>query len=510
MKITSNRLVLDNDMPVKFVATSNHGGPLEEKAFVIMHYTGGQNMDNTISWFNNPTSKVSSHLVIGRNGDVVQFVPFDTIAWHAGLSTWGRYSSLNLYSIGIELDNAGMLQRSGTRWISSFGQVYPESDVLVSAHKAFPKVIYGWHKFTDIQIKTATKVVAELISLYGFREILGHDDIAPKRKWDPGPAFPMEQFRLDVMSLVKGGSAPTPGPGPSPVPEPAPAPAPTPEPSPAPAPIPLQGNETMHYKVDNLDTGQSVEYTWNTAFKPVALLPVPYVSQLGTGAELHHNDCGAASAIMLLKAYFNLQITPDEFYTKFGIPGDPFLSVVQLRNALGSIGLLTDFRASLTVQDLFAALAAGKPPIVLLRYKILEQAGLTEQKFDGPHFAVVVGMDIKSIYVHDPLFTKQEDGNAHAYPLDIFWNAWKDTVNDTQYPGPERGAIIPTAGIGFKMARKVKVNQASLNIRSGPGGSYPIIGSAKIGDIFDVRREMSGWGEIGDNRWFVLAYTLPA
>jgi len=265
----------------------------------------------------------------------------------------------------------------------------------------------------------------------------------------------------------------------------------------------------MRYKVENLDTGKSDEYTWSTAFKPVVLLPVPYVSQIGTQADLHNNDCGAASAIMLLRAYFNLKMTPDEFYIKFGIPGDPYLSVVQLRNAMGSLGLLTDYRASLTMQDLFAALAAGKPPLVLLRYKVLQEAVLTEKQFEGPHFAVVVGLDIKNIYLHDPLYTNPDVGNAHAYPLDIFWKAWKDVANDTKFPGPERAAIIPTAGIGFRLARTVKVNQLSLNIRSGPGINYPVIGSAKKGEFYDVTREMSGWGEIGENRWFALVYTIP-
>ena len=179
----------------------------------------------------------------------------------------------------------------------------------------------------------------------------------------------------------------------------------------------------MHYRVNNLDTGQSMEYTWSTAFKPVALLPVPYISQLGSGADLHHNDCGAASAIMLLGAYLNMQMTTDEFYTKFGIQGDPLLSVVQLRNAMSSLGLMSDFRVSLTVQDLFAALAAGKPPIVLLRYKLLEQAGLTEQKFDGPHFAVVVGLDIKSFYFSARFIPRRENGNGTAFPLIFFGNA---------------------------------------------------------------------------------------
>ncbi len=540
MKISNHLLKYDIDTPVKFVASPNRGAPLSEKTFIIMHYTNGANVQSIVNWFMNPASQVSAHIIIGRDGEVVQMIPFDRVGWHAGISSWGGYNKLNAYSVGIELDNAGMLQRSGDQWVSSFGKVYPDSEVLVSAHKTYPKVIYGWHKFTGVQLGTAAEVVAELIRTYGFKDILGHDDIAPKRKWDPGPAFPMEQFKANVMALVNDQPAPPPMPDPTPTPDPIPAPdptpapepvptpdpapspdptpvptpdpAPTPDPVPTPAPVPPvpSGSKAMRYKVENLDTGQVTEYSWSTAFRPEVLLPVPYVSQIGAGADAHNNDCGAASAIMLLGAYFNLKITPDEFYFKYGIAGDPFLSVVQLRNAMGSLGLLTDFKAALTMQDLFAALAAGKPPLVLLRYKVLEEAGLTEKHFDGPHFAVVVGMDIKNVYVHDPLYTNPEIGCAHAYPLDMFWKAWKDVVNDTSFPNPERSAIIPTAGIGFRLSRSVRISQVSLNIRSGPGSSYAVIGKAKVGDLFDVTREMSGWGEIGENRWLALAYTVPA
>ena len=265
----------------------------------------------------------------------------------------------------------------------------------------------------------------------------------------------------------------------------------------------------MPYKVENLDTGKFVEYALNTPLRPVVLLPVPFVSQLGGDADKHQNDSGAAAAIMLLKAYFNVQMTPDEFYVRFGIPGDPYLSVVQLRNTMGSLGLLTDFRAGLTTQDLFAALAAGKPAIVLLRYQVFNDAELSENKFDGPFFAVVVGMDIKNIYIHDPLYANHEEGSAHPYPLEVFWKAWKDVANDTKFPNPERGAIIPASGIGFKLERRVQVNQVTLNIRSGPGENYPVIDQAKKGDTFAITREMDGWAEIGEKRWLVLRYTRP-
>lgn len=276
---------------------------------------------------------------------------------------------------------------------------------------------------------------------------------------------------------------------------------------PQPEPNPLRGK----YKVESLETGAITEYTWSTAFKPVVLLPVPYVSQLGQGADGHRNDCGAASAIMLLRAYLNLQITPDEFYTRFAIPGsDPYLSVAQLRNAMGSLGLLTDFKANLSIQDLFAALAAGKPPIVLLRYKVFEDAGLTEKAFEGPHFAVVVGMDIRNIYIHDPLYSNPANGDAHPYPLDLFWRAWKEVATNPKFPNPERSAILPTAGIGFKLTRQVKINLSSVSVRVGPAVNTPAVKTLKRGDIVEITREMSGWGEIAGVGWLYLGYTVAA
>ena len=282
---------------------------------------------------------------------------------------------------------------------------------------------------------------------------------------------------------------------------------------------PLAGNEPpanpmipkRRFRVQNLNTDDVVDYTnWSTAFKPVTLLPVPYVSQLGAGAEAHKNDCGAACAVMLLRGYNGGAMTPDEFYTTFNLQGDPYLSVPTLRNALGKLGVLTGFQAGLTMADLFNTFATGKPVVVLIRYKVLEDAGLTEKHYEGPHFAVGVGMDSKYIYLHDPLYTNASDGEAHAYPLDLFWKSWKEVALDPKYPNPERSAIIPVVGLGYRMEKPVVVNTPSLNIRNGPSLSNVIVGSVKKGQLVKVMREVNGWGEIGKDQWIFLSYTLPA
>lgn len=266
-----------------------------------------------------------------------------------------------------------------------------------------------------------------------------------------------------------------------------------------------------NYRVQNVDTSESTEYNnWSTAFKPVTLLPVPYLSQIGEGADNHRNDCGAVCAIMFLRAYTNITMTSDQFYALFNIQGDPYLSVPTLRNAMGKLGVLTGFKAGLTMADLFNTFATGKPVIVLIRYKTLEDAGLTEKHYEGPHFAVGVGMDSKYIYLHDPLYTNFSDGDAHAYPLDLFWKAWKDVAIDPKFPNPERSAIIPVVGLGYRMERRVVVNIAALNMRSGPSLTNKVAGSLKKGQVVHVTREVNGWGEIEQDRWIYLPYTLPA
>jgi hypothetical protein len=262
------------------------------------------------------------------------------------------------------------------------------------------------------------------------------------------------------------------------------------------------------FKVEEIDAGYVVEYSLGNTLRPVTLLPVPYVSQLGTGADAHANDCGAASAVMLMHAYQKSSMTPDDFYAQFHISGDPFLSASQIRNAMNTMGLLTEFRGGMAIPDLFNLVASGKPAIVLVRYKVLYEAGLTEKTNQGPYFAVMVGLDPKYIYLHDPLYTDPMVGEAHPYPIDAFWQAWKEVAADPSFPYPERSAIIPTTGIGFQVSRKVKVNVLTLNVRSGPGLNMGQVGTVKRGDVFAVTREVNGWGEIGLNQWIKLSYTV--
>ena len=203
MKILNQRLVSDDSTPYRFQLSPNIGAGTLNPKFLIIHYTEGASLAGSVLWLTNKESFVSCHLAIGRDGTIVQMVPFDRIAWHAGVSTWDGFTNLNQFSIGIELDNAGPLRSSPQGWRASFGQVIPTDEVIQAVHQ-FGTEMLGWQTFTPVQLQACQDVAIELVKQYNLQAILGHDEIAPKRKWDPGPAFPMNAFRNQVMTLATG------------------------------------------------------------------------------------------------------------------------------------------------------------------------------------------------------------------------------------------------------------------------------------------------------------------
>jgi AmpD protein len=103
--------------------------------------------------------KVSSHFYIPRDGELIQFVPCDLRAWHAGVSTWGGRSRCNDFSIGVELEGSDFVP------------------------------------FRDIQYETLARLTLHLRVRYAIQDIVGHSDIAPVRKSDPGPFFDWSRYR---------------------------------------------------------------------------------------------------------------------------------------------------------------------------------------------------------------------------------------------------------------------------------------------------------------------------
>ena len=128
--------------------------------FIVFHYTGMQSEKQAIKKLTDFESKVSSHYLIKNNGEILTLVPDLYIAWHSGISHWKKYKSLNMNSIGIEISNPG--------------------------HK------FKYKKFSKKQIFAILKLSKFLIKKYKIKanNFLGHSDIAPNRKIDPGEKFP--------------------------------------------------------------------------------------------------------------------------------------------------------------------------------------------------------------------------------------------------------------------------------------------------------------------------------
>jgi len=196
LSVSNDFLFVREDISYAF--SPNIGGEflVDRPDTIIMHYTAGGSVESAVSHLIDPENEVSAHLVVGREGEVVQMVPFNRIAWHAGKSQWEERVSLNQYSIGIEVVNAGYLDPVSEGFKSWFGRIYPSSEVLKVEDE---NGVTYWHKYTEPQLEKTFELTTALCSTFKIKNILGHSQVSPGRKVDPGPAFPMERF----LSIIK-------------------------------------------------------------------------------------------------------------------------------------------------------------------------------------------------------------------------------------------------------------------------------------------------------------------
>lgn len=172
------------------------GRGMPVRRYIVMHYTAGASAESSISWWKQPAAKgASAHIVIDRDGSVFQCRPFNMTAGHAGVSRWVdrtsgvEYKNLNSNTIGIELANGG--------------DTYPTKFSKLSPVKAKHKnggPEREWEAYTPEQLAAAEEVCQAIYRRYHIDDVLGHDEIAPSRKTDPGPAFPMAAFRHTILS----------------------------------------------------------------------------------------------------------------------------------------------------------------------------------------------------------------------------------------------------------------------------------------------------------------------
>ena len=192
--------VRDHRIPEAWYGLSpNHGGRLFGPKFLVMHYTAGWSAEGARDHLMNPRAPFtpSAHLVVGRDGQLWQIVPFDLKAWHAGRSYYRGITGLNHHAIGIEVDNIGWLRTDGRGgFIDPYGRrVVDPPDHLLATHPQAGPAELAWPLYPEAQLAVVEEATQAILAAYPtIREIVGHDEVSP-HKTDPGPAFPMARFR---------------------------------------------------------------------------------------------------------------------------------------------------------------------------------------------------------------------------------------------------------------------------------------------------------------------------
>ncbi|MCF2514059.1 N-acetylmuramoyl-L-alanine amidase [Sphingomonas sp. G124] len=140
-------------------------------SMIVLHYTGMPDAESAIDRLTSPDARVSAHYVVKEDGEVLQLVDEEKRAWHAGKSYWRGTTDVNSASIGIEIVNPG--------------------------HE------FGYRPFPDEQIASVIPLVADIKDRHGIGRgnIVGHSDVAPGRKEDPGELFPWAALAKRRLAL---------------------------------------------------------------------------------------------------------------------------------------------------------------------------------------------------------------------------------------------------------------------------------------------------------------------
>ena len=138
---------------------------------LVLHYTGMQSAADAVARLCDPEAKVSAHYTVDEDGTIYAHVPEDSRAWHAGLSYWAGARDINARSIGIEIVNPG--------------------------HE------FGYRSFPDRQIEAVIALALDVFARFPIppERVLGHSDVAPARKMDPGELFPWGALSLEGVGL---------------------------------------------------------------------------------------------------------------------------------------------------------------------------------------------------------------------------------------------------------------------------------------------------------------------
>lgn len=159
-------------MDIEFRASPNFGERKNgaKPRMIILHYTDTLDMEEALTYLMVPEKEASSHYVVDYDGSILQLVDEEKRAWHAGVSEWEGETDINSHSIGIEVVNPGHT--------------------------------YGLKPFPDVQIDAVKALCKDIMARWNIQPeyVLGHSDVAPGRKVDPGPLFPWDGFEKEGLA----------------------------------------------------------------------------------------------------------------------------------------------------------------------------------------------------------------------------------------------------------------------------------------------------------------------
>lgn len=170
-----------------FVPTVHTSGAIKPELIILHDTTGRLTKGNTVGYLKKNKAKVSYHVVIERDGTIVQMAPFNRRCHHAGRSAYKGRKWCNGFSIGIGMVNPGPLTGTVEKAKSWFGEVYTEG--VVEQRSPYHGNSHLWLEYTTAQIESLNRLVSALRDEYGDLPVTGHYVVSPGRKVDPLPGL---------------------------------------------------------------------------------------------------------------------------------------------------------------------------------------------------------------------------------------------------------------------------------------------------------------------------------
>ena len=168
------RIMKSNKIEIKTHYSPNFNDRKHEISMIVLHYTVISTCEESLqrlSDANGPFGPVSSHYLVDRDGTIYRLVDEEHRAWHAGIGTWKGLKDINSRSIGIEIVNKGVDEKGE-------GEPFPQA-----------------------QIEAVIKLCKDIQSRHKIKDIVGHSDVSPTRKSDPGEFFPWKQLAAEGIGI---------------------------------------------------------------------------------------------------------------------------------------------------------------------------------------------------------------------------------------------------------------------------------------------------------------------